>query len=156
MCNQRITILSLMSSAQSRDPDADDDRLLGLIVARTSQTSARVSRSWMPGPDAWVVTVKPNGSDTAPIEAWVRSEDFYLGIAHSYTEVWGTTESSWEFIDGVVEAVVAGHIQEAGRGDFRRMRADTRRGTRTFGSVGLPLPWRWRRVRRFSPYHGTT
>jgi hypothetical protein len=137
-----------------RFPDEDDDRLHQLVVdcLTRERYAATVEHDWASGPDAWVITVTPANDDAAGLTAWIRDHDFNVGVSHSYTEIFGAKEQSWELVDRLVEAIFAGRIREAGHGDDRFIRAVTRSGNYTFGSAHLPLPWRWRKGAQFARY----
>jgi hypothetical protein len=143
-----------VSDPASRLPDEDDDRLHHLVVDCLTREgyAATVEHEWASGPDAWVITVTPANDDAAAVTAWVREEDFYLGVSHSYIEIFGAKGRSWELVDWLVDAIFAGRIREAGHGDDRFIRAVTPSGNYTFGNAHLPLPWRWRKSAQFAPY----
>jgi hypothetical protein len=117
-----LASLSGVPASQDFEPGSDDDRLLALLVDLTDETSATVTRSWADGPGVWDVRVEPGDPDAAPIEAWVDDNFLFLRIAGTHTEVRGQPDYRWGFMERVVEAVVAGRIEEVGLRDNGRIR----------------------------------
>ncbi|SDI85758.1 hypothetical protein SAMN05444157_0504 [Frankineae bacterium MT45] len=141
-------------TAEPRPLGADDERLLRLVRSRLEAVGARASveRVWETAFSAWVIRVAPEARGAAPIQAWVVEDDVYLGVSESYIELYPLDERAWTWVGAVIDAVILGLIEETGRGSDKYIRLLIDAQPSGFGRLLMPMPWRWRRVRRFAPY----
>lgn len=110
-----------------------------------------------PHADIWSLTVHPKraGAATASV-TFVGGDEVVLGFGETHAYMWDDNpESLAEEVRQVLTAIFAGRFQEAGmRNDGRvKVLLDDGRVWRG-GSMGLPVPWKLRRVRRYLPLSG--
>jgi hypothetical protein len=104
--------------------------------------------------DIWSLTITPSKAGPASTSVtFVGGDEIVLGIGDTHVYLWDDDpEALGEVVRQVLTSVYAGRVQETG------MRGDARvkvimEGWKVWrgGSIGLPVPWPLRRVRRYAP-----
>ena len=104
--------------------------------------------------DVWGMEVQPTNPAAAPVYvSYWGTDEVDLGLGETHLYVWDADPAALaEEIQEVLGAVFAGAVEESGVPGDSTARILTPSGRRlTVGSVSLPIPWRWRRVRRYAP-----
>lgn len=104
--------------------------------------------------DVWGMEVQPTNPTAAPVYvSYWGTDEVDLGFGETHLYVWDADPAALaEEIQEVLGAVFAGEVEESGVPGDSTARIVTPSGRRlTVGSVSLPIPWRWRRVRRYAP-----
>lgn len=116
---------------------------------------ATVTQTWSDGGGMWFTEVEPNVPNAAPLSVAYQDETtLNLNIGNLWVEIFGKVEGNVPYLREIVAAVFAGQVEEAGSPSSAFGRLQTASGTVHVGAMHLPLPWRWRQVRRYSPYCG--
>lgn len=107
--------------------------------------------------DIWSLTIHPArvGAATASV-TFAGGDEVVLGFGETHAYMWDDDPNSLaEEVRQVLTAVFAGHFEEVGmRNDARvRVMLDDGRVWRG-GSMGLPVTWTLRRVRKYLPLSG--
>lgn len=108
---------------------------------------------WGDIPEMWFVEVQPVNHRAAPMSLAFDGHDLLdVNVGKTWFEVFPFGEDSLDYLRGIVQAVLAGRIEEVGASGNAFARLHTEAGTMRVGHVHWPLPWAWRTVRRYEPY----
>lgn len=134
-----------------------ESELLAILVrqlGRRGPASAKLEQSWVEEMDAWELMSTPARSTSAPIGfLFDGDDDVYMYIADTQVELFPYTPEMLEFIEDVVDAVMAGRIEQAGSEGHTFVRVELPEGAEEMGYVHLPTRWSRRSDRvRFDPY----
>ena len=101
----------------------------------------------------WGMEVEPADPSAAAVYVtFAGGDEVTLGFGQTHTYLWDKDPAALAaYVGGILDAVFAGDFEEAGFGDgFARVQL--RDGTiARVGKMHLPLPWRFRRRRRYAP-----
>lgn len=114
---------------------------------------ADVSHPWSPGAGMWFTEVSPHRDGAAAISLGFDGEDLLtVTVGKTWIEMFPFSQATLHRLRDFLDAVLAGQIEEVTHLDSAFAWVLTASGTMTGGSAHLPLPWRWRRPRRYQPY----
>jgi hypothetical protein len=137
-------------------PDDRDRTVQALVLeelARYEPGVADVQLEWSNGGRMWVTQVTPLVDGAAPFSIAAEDEDtLNCTFGHVWMEVFGRVEDRLPLLRELVVAVLSGNFEETRSRTNARGRFHTASGTVSGGAMQLPLPWRLRRVRRYTPY----
>ena len=101
----------------------------------------------------WGMEVEPvNPAAASVYVTFAGGDEVTVGFGQTHAYIWDDDPAALAaHVGNILTAVFAGDFEEAGFGDaFARMHL--RDGTTLrLGKMHLPLPWRWRRKRRYAP-----
>jgi hypothetical protein len=114
--------------------------------------SARIEQDW--GNGAWDLSVIPAQATSATVGCFFDGDDtVYLFIADTQVELFPYTPEMLVFIEGVVDAVMDGRVEQAGSDGHTFVRVELADGAEEMGYIHLPTRWSRRSDRRrFIPY----
>ncbi len=101
------------------------------------------------------VEVRPRREGAAPVTVGIMGDELWVRAGRTRFEIWRSKRrpNPATVLEAILDAVLAGHIEEVGTGDDRFARVSLPDGTvARFGAAHLPLPWSWRRPHRYAPY----
>ena len=111
-----------------------------------------ITLNWGDEAGMWFTEVRPVVEDAADFDiAFDGSDLINMNVGNTWYAM-EYDESAVEEIGAVVEAVIFGRFQESGSKDNSFIRFNTELGSVGGGVLHVPIPWAWRRVRRFAPY----
>lgn len=103
--------------------------------------------------DVWGVEVEPRNPAAASVYvSYWGGDEVVLGFGETHTYLWDDSpDALLAEVRDILRAVFAGRVLEAGPTGDSTARLMTPQGRRlTVGAMTLPLPWRWRRARRYA------
>lgn len=101
----------------------------------------------------WFTEVRPRRPGAAALDIAVAGDRMVnVDVGDTWFELWGNVEDSLPHLADIVAAVIAGRVEEAGRGGRCLSRIYAESGPVSVGHAHLPLPWRLRQVRRYESY----
>ena len=136
------------------EPDRSDLALQEVVRAALSRyphEAATVELRFVDGAGMWFTEVTPTRQGAARLHIAVDGDDLNVLVGHTWFEIFGGTADLARITD-LAEAVFAGRVEESATtsGAFARIYAAD--GMWNVGVMHLPMPWRWRRPRRYLPY----
>lgn len=122
------------------------------VLARYGDV-ADVEHTWGAPAGMWFTEVTPRREGAAALSlAFDREDLLSITVGNTWFEWFPFEESSLGRLREFVNAVLAGHVEEAGTRGNAFARIATVSGTMSVGAAHLPLPWRWRPRRHYRPY----
>lgn len=79
-------------------------------------------------------------------------DTLHLTFGHTSFELFPFQETDLGYLRDLVQAVLAGRVEESGSVRDGHGRIYTNHGVVRVGAMHLPLPWRLRKTRRYEPY----
>jgi hypothetical protein len=133
-----------------------DDALLEVVTDAVPRGSAHIERSWSADERCWLVTVTPNDPDACPFALGARPRDEVRFVVGGTTfDLYGVRRSAdLGFTRRLVEAIIAGRVEESGSGRSSQVRlALDRKETYVGGRTRVRAPWPLRSApRTFARY----
>jgi hypothetical protein len=141
-------------------PEAPEPSRMDLAVhAVVAEALARygdvadVEHAWGAPAGMWFTEVTPRREGAAALSLAFDGEDLLsITVGNTWFEWFPFEERSLVRLREFVNAVVAGHVEEAGTSGNAFARIATVSGTMSVGAAHLPMPWRWRPRRHYWPY----
>lgn len=101
----------------------------------------------------WGMEVEPSNPEAASVYVtFAGGDEVTVGFGQTHAYIWDDDPAALAaYVGGILAAVFAGDFEEAGFGDaFARVHLGDGTTVRV-GNMHLPLPWRFRRTRRYAP-----
>lgn len=123
------------------------------VVDRFDGAVYEIGFDWNSSAAMWFTEVEPHDEQAASLSVAFDGEDLLnVTVGNAHFEVFPFDESSLDYLSAIVEAVAHGKVEETGSNDDAAMHIHTSLGIVRAGRLGLPWPWRWRRVRHYERY----
>lgn len=100
----------------------------------------------------WFTEVRPAGQAASIDLAFDGLDDLFVTVGTTSFEIFPFGTDDLDYLDGILDGILAGRVEEAGfrANSFARIHA--RGGVISVGSLHLPIPWRFWPVRRYQAY----
>ncbi len=125
------------------------------LLAEYPADVAEVQHEWGEQAGMWFTEVRPRRSGAASLSLSFDGHDLLnLNVGPTWFEVFPFSGDvqSLAHVEGIVRAVVAGHVEEGGARWASFARIHTDKGTLHVGHLHIPWPWRRRQARAYEPY----
>lgn len=116
---------------------------------------AEVRHAWGEQAGMWFTEVDPRHAGAAPLSLSFDGQDLLnINVGPTWFEVFpfAGDDQSLSYLEGIVQAVMAGRVEESGASSTAFARIHTDDGTVHVGRVHAPWPWKLRKVRRYQAY----
>lgn len=158
-------------NAKVSDEPGPIDRAVTAAVHRAllpyGPDAATVERVWGAAAGMWFTEVRPAGQAASIDLAFDGVDDLFVTVGRTSFEVFPFGIDDLEYLDGILEGIFAGRVEEAGfranslagrvgLGSFGFARIYTRGDVVSVGSLHLPIPWRLWPMTRYQTYGDRT
>jgi hypothetical protein len=123
------------------------------VATHGGDAVALVRQEWSDPAGLWFTEVEPRCASAAKISIAYQDEDtLTVAVGHIWFEMFGPVSDNLPELRQVVRAVLEGRVEESGSTSNAFGRIGLESGTLGVGAMHLPLPWKWRQVRRYDAY----
>jgi hypothetical protein len=138
------------------DPTDLDLAVYSLVkeeLAPYGEHAAAADLTWGEKAEMWFTEVRPTNAASAKISIAVDDPDtITVTVGNIWFEMFGSVTESLVELREIVAGVLVGRLEEAGSPQCAFGRVSTSSRTYRFGHAHAPLPWKWRRARRYDAY----
>jgi hypothetical protein len=143
-----------MPSLEPTEMDAAIQQLIADALAAYPPGSGTLDHAWSEEARMWFTKVTPHDPAAASVSVAFDEPDLLsINVGHTWFEIFPVTApDQLDYLRDIIDAVLAGRVEEAGLPGKEYARIDTKSGPVGVGAAHPPWPWKGRMTHRYKPY----